>query len=1854
MLLIGCGAESAVEPSLDPGSDGGGGTGVTDVVEATDATEQTEAPDLPLDDVDTSPGLSCTAWCEQLQSACTGAAAQFPDVAACLGVCWALPPGVPGDAEGHSLACRMTHAALAASDEGHCAAAGPSGDGVCGAPCESYCGLADAICASSPDCPSACATYEAAGELSCRLDALVGAAGTPGLSCATAGQGCGGSTGDQPSCETYCEAVTIGCVGPEAQYESEAACVEYCATHAQLPLGHTGDPGGNSVGCRTTWALAGQCDVAGPTGAGVCGELCEVYCQLADANCHDLFTSPIACAVACGGIASGESAGDTIQCRIHALGLAGDPSAGDPAVHCASGGPAGGEVCVHAPSCEEYCALTTTACTGPLADYADEADCLAYCSEHAALPIGADADESGNTLGCRIHYAGLASLAAEKAQAYCPAAGKTGGDLCGSWCTNYCHLALKNCALFADLDACVGECKGYDVDGTPGDAGGDTVQCRLHHLGLAPAQCENGGPDGGAACTDDPPPAPACGEYCAAVTSACVGAHAQFGSHAQCMTHCTTWSAWPAGLTGDETGNTIGCRLTHALAAAADPAGHCPAAGPSGGGICGAWCEVYCELASKSCPALFASDDACVAACSTYPATGAALDVAGDSVQCRIHHLGLAGGDPVACAAGAADGGGVCVADEPPPPPTCGAYCTTISSACAGASAQYTSQGECMAVCGDWSAWTPGKAGDTTGNTIGCRLTHALSAVASPVTECAIAGPSGGGVCGGWCEVYCDLAAGSCPVLFTSQAACASACAGYPATGASGDVEGDTVQCRVHHLTLAGGDPVGCASGAPDGGGVCVDDEPPAPTCDEYCATVTSACTGALTQYADLAACQTYCTTWGAWPVGGAATITGNTLTCRMNQALAAVANPAGHCAAAGPSGGGVCGGWCDVYCGLAIGSCPALFSDAVACASACGAYPATGTAGDVEGDTVQCRIYHLGLAGGDAAHCPHGAPDGGGVCVTTTPPVPPPTCAEYCTAVTANCVDPYSQYVDGAECASHCAAWSAWPKGEGDDTGGNTLGCRHTHAVAAATESPATHCPAAGPSGGGTCGAWCDVYCHVALKNCKGGNTLFPDVATCGAACATLATTGLPGDTAGDSVQCRIQHLGIAASNWPSNAAAHCGYGDPDGGGVCVEATAVPGTCAEPLVAGPAPWTTSGDTSAFEGEHAVSAGACPGLAGAAGAGTPDVSTVFSPAVAGSYVFTLSGLDGALVIGSACEALDGTCLGASLVAADEAGTVTLSLDAGAEVVVVVDGAGAYALGIELVPPPSCAEYCSAVTASCVDGDAQYADEAACLTYCAELGKLPLGATGDAGGNSVGCRTHHAGLAAADAVHCAAAGPTGGGVCGSWCDTYCHLALANCALFGDTSTCLTACAGLPASGKPGAITGDTVQCRIHELGLAGADPALCPGGAVDGGAVCQDVPGNTCETAFPVDVAPFVGGGDTAAAGLTANYGFAAGDCVGEPLGWAAGSNDVVYAFEPTASGVYTVVLYGGYDSSLYVVTDCDDIAEGCMGAAEEIGVAAIETLNLLLEAGTTYYVIVDGWSNLENAAGAFGVSITPQPPPSAECWGYCTAVAAACTGEHAQYAGDVACSEYCEIWAQLPAGEPGETAGNTAGCRTTWAEAVIDDPSTAATGCRRAGPTGGNTCGSWCEVYCALAMTNCTGADALFDTEPECLAACTTFGTSGSPNDVTGDTVQCRIFHLGLAGIAPGETSVASCPNGGPDGGITCVATPPAGPPTYNGAVQPILAKRCAPCHSTLNLGSHNAVASYAETQLESSYCLLESIGECFATRIENGTMPGEGDCTGDPVLDAGNPACVTADEQAVIKAWIAAGMPEG
>jgi hypothetical protein len=169
------------------------------------------------------------------------------------------------------------------------------------------------------------------------------------------------------------------------------------------------------------------------------------------------------------------------------------------------------------------------------------------------------------------------------------------------------------------------------------------------------------------------------------------------------------------------------------------------------------------------------------------------------------------------------------------------------------------------------------------------------------------------------------------------------------------------------------------------GGDAAVDGSPidgpgKALTCTYYCATIQSACSGTVQQYAAAADCMNTC---AKFTPGMLDQTMGDTLGCRIRHAEQAMTNAATYCVQAGPTGGGVCGvatpNYCGVFCPLEEAICP-------------GAYPATGngrclgnagcpsitstppySANDTNKNDLECRFYHLTEAATNpSAHCGH------------------------------------------------------------------------------------------------------------------------------------------------------------------------------------------------------------------------------------------------------------------------------------------------------------------------------------------------------------------------------------------------------------------------------------------------------------------------------------------------------------------------------------------------------------------------------------------------------------------------------------------------------------------------------------------------------------------------------------------------------------------------------------------------------------------------------------------------------------------------------------------------------------------
>ena len=158
----------------------------------------------------------------------------------------------------------------------------------------------------------------------------------------------------------------------------------------------------------------------------------------------------------------------------------------------------------------------------------------------------------------------------------------------------------------------------------------------------------------------------------------------------------------------------------------------------------------------------------------------------------------------------------------------CGDYCEGMETICTGDNAVDFGEMGCFKTCVGYEI---GAEGDTAGNSLACRLYHLnVAGQEAPEMHCPHASPEGGGVCVDAeptaCDTYCGLMEANCTgdnaVDFGADG-CLAAC-GMWAEGTEGDTDGDSVQCRIYHATVAGEmDPeTHCPHASPEGGGVCV------------------------------------------------------------------------------------------------------------------------------------------------------------------------------------------------------------------------------------------------------------------------------------------------------------------------------------------------------------------------------------------------------------------------------------------------------------------------------------------------------------------------------------------------------------------------------------------------------------------------------------------------------------------------------------------------------------------------------------------------------------------------------------------------------------------------------------------------------------------------------------------------------------------------------------------------------------------------------------------------------------------------------------------------------------------------
>lgn len=167
-------------------------------------------------------------------------------------------------------------------------------------------------------------------------------------------------------------------------------------------------------------------------------------------------------------------------------------------------------------------------------------------------------------------------------------------------------------------------------------------------------------------------------------------------------------------------------------------------------------------------------------------------------------------------------------------------------------------------------------------------------------------------------------------------------------------------------------------------------------------------------------------------------------------------------------------------------------------------------------------------------------------------------------------------------------------------------------------------------------------------------------------------------------------------------------------------------------------------------------------------------------------------------------------------------------------------------------------------------------------------------------------------------------------------------------------------------------------------------------------------------------------------------------------------------------------------------------------------------------------------------------------PCGSNCQAWCTLLRAACPTEAAVM------GEGCESTCESGLVDLGsfnlerDYGGDTLQCRIVHTVVSFEDPEFH---CGHSGlvPTDMCVAGSdaepSCEEMCRVTQSTCTGANAVYESTEECLAACGVFDL-GTGGDIANFSVGCRTYHAITARATDG--AAVHCPHAGPTGEGQC------------------------------------------------------------------------------------------------------------
>jgi hypothetical protein len=340
-----------------------------------------------------------------------------------------------------------------------------------------------------------------------------------------------------------------------------------------------------------------------------------------------------------------------------------------------------------------------------------------------------------------------------------------------------------------------------------------------------------------------------------------------------------------------------------------------------------------------------------------------------------------------------------------------------------------------------------------------------------------------------------------------------------------------------------------------------------------------------------------------------------------------------------------------------------------------------------------------------------------------------------------------------------------------------------------------------------------------------------------------------------------------------------------------------------------------------------------------------------------------------------------------------------------------------------------------------------------------------------------------------------------GPCAEYCSTIMSKCVGAAAVYASADECLAVCRRLP-EGEPGALDGNSVQCRLGELRRSGFEPIDC----ADVGPISVDETcGEPCQTFCELQSS-------------------------------TCGDTETAYC----ASVCRDVLPKGDtYDVRTFANTDTLQCRVNNLVRAAESGPNPMSCLEARVAPTGQEFSCQDGPTFSLSEDRAY----------------YCSLMAYSCRDDDAVY-DDV---EQClAVSALFETGAPDAFGNNTLRCRRLHAYFSLGTEK--ALHCRHAGPTGDGGCGDNCDAFCRIARQGCPGAfedefGSVVGADPHtaCVESCSGLPDAGRGGFGTGEnlysvnttpppgTLKCRTLNAVRALATPDDPQLCTAAFGAAD-----------------------------------------------------------------------------------------------------------------